>query len=287
MAAWSIPFFVAAFTALLMSYGVIGNADPQKAFDWATICLLVGAFFLVKWNAMFRLFQGGDTHAASGHMEKTGTPEHHGSKSGNRFGWVGKGLAGNLLATASVVGWVLVFCSLWSLYMSDEPFWPTVWLMVTFHVAVAFSLAWAGKLGKVMDEITNNHKAFAWIWLSSLAAILAATHGYEEGFMDWWLYPPFLVSILSILLAGMVAAGLHEKAFKSAGKAYFEWHGTGSMILWGFTLVLVPFLLYAASGHEFFDLDVQEAAFGLKWVIAAGFFLVVFSPVFFLAKKIR
>lgn len=304
MASISIIFFSMALTAVLMGFGVIGHVDPRKAFDVAAIFGVLGALWLILSDQVTKRtvkqvnppvttprhnLQGAGSFskaisAIGGSLKNTTI--WIGNKVGQFGSWTGDAARSNPAATSSVVAWIGVLVCLLALFKADEHFWWIISLAVLFHAAVILTLAWSGQAEEISEKALE-HWAFLWAYASVWAMVLTAVYGYEDGYLAWWKFPPFVFAALSFMLALLVVFRAMDPILKAVAKVLSGGYGAlPALFAWGFILMIGGMLAFQATDHEFFDFRLAALAKDPVLIaIGAGFMMItVFFPVFLLLK---
>lgn len=299
MALWSAPFIVMAIVAFVMGTGVIGNANPAKAFAWsgvlvtvAVVLLVVGLFY--RPNAQRRAVGFHQISQGPGFFSKAFSAI--GKACGYAGSWMGTKLVqlgsltgraanNNPTAAASVVAWVvMVLCLVW-LAQADRHFWPAVALLLAFHAAVGFSLAWGGKWETVFQKTLENVSVL-WVYSSLVAMVLTAIYGHESGYA-WWTFQPFVLATLSFTLALLNVFGLLRVMLEAGIKLLTGGYGAApAAFALGLILVVGGMYAFHAAGRDFLDFEFASLAKDpILIAIGLGFLaIVVFVPVALLLK---
>lgn len=160
-----------------------------------------------------------------------------------------------------------------------------------FLASLGAFLVYAGKLGDALEGTVKNYKALAWlilsVWTLVLSILLAKEEGYflRESELFW-------VALISVILAGLAVMGKLGDAFQGVltgiGKVYSgAYHPFLGWVAWGGSILLLGIGLFLIGGSDFMQ-DRGDGGESLQkfseWVVAVGFFILVFSPLAFKKK---
>lgn len=158
--------------------------------------------------------------------------------------------------------------------------------------------------GGALQSFFANKKAVAGLWLLiSIASAFAFGAYAKEEALSWsdpaWTHIAFAVSLSSAFLTVLYLVDLLEVFLRKLGWLLMQpfiifWktlafqHGAFmGMIFWALLLIGGGVTFFSMSKLELFEdvAGLPQAVFGvMKWVMAIGFFLIVFSPLAFMGK---
>lgn len=263
----------------LLGYYVAGGA-----------LLVLGATF-IPWKSLF---------SSRGTVHHTPKITQAGSSS-NMFegfgGWAQKHgwlIAGILLAIGSLV------CFLGAINADEK----VTLLVLSGALALAGFFSFLVYRGALQSFFANK-KAVAGLWLLiSIASAFAFGAYAKEEALGWsdpaWIHIAFAVSLSSAFLTVLYLVDLLEVFLKKMGwlllqpfvifgKALaFQYGAFIGMVFWALLLIGGGVTFFSMSKLELFEdiVGLPQAMFDvMKFVIAIGFFLIVFSPLALMWKK--
>ncbi len=156
----------------------------------------------------------------------------------------------------------------------------------------------AGKLEKTLKGWVKHGLPGTGFVISLMTAAWLAHDAHLDG-LTWWKEPHILVAFFVAFLFGLATVGMLKGFLELCGKGIASFfgiigsilrgkHSTGlAMIMWGLILTGGGVALFSGSKLELFEdvYGLPQAVFDtVKFVIAIGFFLIVFSVLAFMVK---
>lgn len=291
-----------------MGFALIGILEIFLAWYWDKDSLLgyyvaggallvLGATF-IPWKS---LFQSGSV----GH--RTVQTTHSGSSKFAQFGgWVGKFLASfgtwvlkNILV---VTGFVLMVSGMlfWWFAPQQEDFKIfTLAGLILNLCGTGFLLYKANRLEKVLKGWAKHGLRATGFVISLLTTVWLAHNAYFGG-TGWGDTSSVSIAVGVAFFFGLATVGLLKAFLEACGKGVasffgmigktlsFQYGAFIALILWAVILIGGGVTFFSMSKLELFEdiVGLPQAMFDvIKFVVAIGFFLIVFSPLALMGKK--